>query len=393
TKSAFDSIGNRRTNLTLGGSYDDVYRLYLPKGNFSYAEIIGKNKTVGISFNASYSKHDNLSLGSTLAHVTTAPAPSPLVRAQIADYPNIRWRLSAGLKLDFKLDQATTAHVNFLYNGWREGIDAPSTYRYVVAQTAANGSNVLPGFTDDFAEWRPAATTFARILVGQSPKNTVTRQLGSGIKRQQGPWKLSGNLSYSWAKTRYDSLSHGVGVGTAAVTNVGLILDRRNRSRYFPAITQTSGADYTKLASHQFQNLSIDDREGRDEIVTIRADVERKVALAAPTRLQAGIKFNEQHRKRYDHRRNYTYNGPDGRPNSGDESVTRFTDGSYRQFDPGYPGYAVPEWFSIREVVKSLNDNPTWWQPLVDAGLRLRLADADLTPESISRRGLQSFIH
>ena len=168
TKSAFDSVGNRRINVSLGGSYDDVYRLYLPQANFSYSEIVGKNKTIGISFNASYSEHNNLSLGSTLAHVTTAPTPSPLVRAQIADYPNIRWRMSAGLKLDFKLDQATTAFVNFLYNGWREGIDAPSTYRYVVAQTAANGSNVLPVFTDDYAEWRPATTTFARILVGQS---------------------------------------------------------------------------------------------------------------------------------------------------------------------------------------------------------------------------------
>ena len=176
-----------------------------------------------------------------------------------------------------------------------------------MAQTIANGSSIQPGFTDDYAEWRPAATTFARILVGQSPKDTVTRQLGTGIKRQEGPWKLSSNLSYSWAQTRYDSLSHGVGVANAAVTNVGLILDRRNRSRYFPAITQTSGLDYTKLANHEFENLAIGDREGRDEIVTFRADVERKLALAVPTKLQAGVKINDQRRKIFNHSRNYTY--------------------------------------------------------------------------------------
>src|SRR5262249_6064729 len=163
-----------------------------------------------------------------------------------------RVRYNAAGKLEFKLAPTTVAYTNFSYSNWKEAYYEPSTFRRFVVATATNASTVAPGDTDDTRTWSRTSATFARLGIGAAHKLVQSRQAGTGIKHQLGDWTLDLNAAYSWANTRYDSLPEGVGVAMARITGVGITVDRRNRSRYYPAIIQNSGPDIYNLANYSF---------------------------------------------------------------------------------------------------------------------------------------------
>ncbi|MGH7957141.1 MAG: TonB-dependent receptor plug domain-containing protein, partial [Opitutaceae bacterium] len=275
SKSAFDNRDQRRTEIRFGMNYETVRKVAFPIANFSHKEIFGAERRLGIALNAGYSQHNTASSGSVLGHVVTE-GPTPFRQVNLYDYPAISERVGGGARIDYRLTERISVFANFGYTYATNSVRNPSVYRRLNLVTAANGSTVAPGFSDDFAQWKPTNASVARLLIGQNPKLVNSRNFSGGFEHRWNDWKLTGIASYSLSRTRYDHLSHGLSQFQAAVTNVGLILDRRNRSPYFPAITQVSGPDIYRLENYRAETLTLADRLGRDKVKNAQLDLQRR---------------------------------------------------------------------------------------------------------------------
>ncbi|MGH7944141.1 MAG: carboxypeptidase-like regulatory domain-containing protein, partial [Opitutaceae bacterium] len=391
SKSAFDNRDQRRTEIRVGMNYETAKKLAFPIANFSHRQLFGTERRLGIALNLGYSQYNNVGSASVLGHVTTAAeGPTPLRQANFYDYPAISERFGSGVRIDYRVAGRTTVFTNFAYTSHTNSVRSPSVYRRFNLVAAANGTTVAPGFSDDYAQWNPVASSIARLQVGQYPQFVNSRNFSGGFDHRWGDWKLEGLASYSLAQTRYDMLSQGVAQLQAAVTGVGLILDRRNRDRYFPAITQVSGPDMYRLENYRAETLLLADQWGREKVHSARLDLQRRFGGSLDLTLKTGAKIKNQNRQVTNDNKTYAYAGPDGGLNSGDESLVRFLDQYYTRFDPGHPGYKAPQWFDNQAVARSFKETPSWWVENLNANTRTRLSGNQKINETVSAAYLQA---
>ncbi|MSU51567.1 MAG: TonB-dependent receptor [Opitutus sp.] len=357
TKSAFSSSG-RRISGSVGFTYEHVRKSLLPNGNFAYSEILGARKNIGLSFNWGYSRHNVPRDGTQLTYPTVTTIPNYTQLLRMFEQENIRVRSGGGLKLDYKLSESSSFYVNVLDSFYNEQYAARAMARRIVLTT--NAAAIVPGFTDTRVEWRNTANTTAQQEISNTPKFSRTFQVAAGGKHRFDRWTIDYDATSSDAAAYYDSIKYRRGSITPILTGVGIILDRTTNERYFPTVTQTSGPNIYDIANYTAAPLNHRDQRAEDTLRTAQINAAREFPTALPFTLKFGAKFREQERVTYQRHRRYTYLGPDGRANSGDEGLARYAeDRSYGLVEGRYP---APRWISVLAISEAQAANPSWFQ-------------------------------
>jgi iron complex outermembrane recepter protein len=358
TKSAFNSSDRRRITGSAGFTYEHVRGTLMPNASFAYSEVLGARRNLGLTFNWGYSKHNVPRDGTQLTYPTNTNEPNYIQLLRVFDQENIRERSGGGMKLDYKLSDRTTVHLNVLSSFFNEQYDKRAMSRRLVLQT--NAAGIVPGFTDQRVEWRNTANTTATQEIINTPKFSRTFQVALGARHEFDRWRIDYDATSSDAATYYDSYGRGGGAISPVLRGVGIILDRMNHDRYYPDITQTSGPDIYDIANYTTAPLNFRDQRGEDTVLTLQANATREFATAYPLTLKFGAKYRRQERTAFQRNRRFNYLGPDGRANSGDEQLDRFLeDRRYGMVEGRYP---APRWISVTAMTEALAANPGWFQ-------------------------------
>ncbi|MBI4624120.1 MAG: carboxypeptidase-like regulatory domain-containing protein, partial [Verrucomicrobia bacterium] len=166
TKNAFDRAPGRRISYSAGiiwRPFEDRDEKPGRRGySFSYSEVLGEKKNIGLSFN--YGMRETGSIQDTITQtpqqVDTDPAFISGVSPQ--DFRNIRTRWGGNVKLDYKLSEQTrfysnvsmnkhfehSNHTNFTY-----GTNTTVATRDAAGNLTGTGG-IVPGYTSDRTEWR-----------------------------------------------------------------------------------------------------------------------------------------------------------------------------------------------------------------------------------------------
>ncbi|MGH8018747.1 MAG: TonB-dependent receptor, partial [Opitutaceae bacterium] len=381
TKSAFDFSDKRRIKASLGGTYHRVRgdRVY-PNASVSYSELFGKTRNFGLSFNWGYSRHYVGNEGTQMTYPTTTAVPNYIRRIRIFDQEGQWERTGGGLKFDYKFNERSTAFVNVLYSTYNQTLGKDANPRRIFLST--NAAAVVPGYSDDRVEWRNTRNTTARQEINIYPKVSELVQVGAGAKHRLERWTIDYDASFSIANTAFDSIKHKAGSTRPIIRGVGLILDRTGQERYFPTITQTSGPGLWDIAKYSAEPWNHRDWRGYDEVTNAQLNVERALALRHPLTLRFGARYRQQERDALKRDRRYNYLGPDGRANSGDEGLARFTE----DYDHAMVGgrYPAPRWISVHAFSEAQAANPSWFEEDVVFHEQSRLGNNRSVAESVT---------
>ncbi|MBI4660562.1 MAG: TonB-dependent receptor, partial [Verrucomicrobia bacterium] len=387
TKSAFDRAGGRLITFGAGFTSQPVYTGYAgkwkqpikgfgPSVNFSYQDIIGEKRNIGITLTGLMHSQ---SAGSMIisSSFERKDAPGPVYNYATSRVAGIgtRSRIATGLKLDYRWSDQTTISVNTSYNFFHENNDGRTHALANIGLPTAAVPNVLatvdgagnrigggfinPNYSNAFTRLyaNPSATSI--ITLGSNDKSGRTLLFSPVVRHRFPGLSIDYSVSYSNSATYYD-VSHNnekydsrpKGDVTYRLANIGYSLDR-SRDPIWPTIVQTEGPDMSNLANYGTLLLSQTDRRGFDTVLNAKFDLKRELPLTLSTYVKAGFTVQRQKRKLWNDPRRYNYTGPDGVLNTSDDNA------DLRQFlwDP-YPSTDDQD-----QVFKNRGGMPPWMNP------------------------------
>jgi iron complex outermembrane recepter protein len=361
SKSAFDRAGGRRISGSAGGIFRlDKRDTYNPNFALSYSEVF--KERIGVAVNWGYRRTQSLidiANGAHQAVPNDSDGPGYQYNFMLGDTRNFRARKGGGVRLDFKLSENSRFYVNTTLNKHREHAnlwDATWATAQTVATRDAAGNltgtgAIVPGYTDNFTEWRPVTNSV--LTVGA----TATAKLGTTWHGQFGgvhrfrTWDIDYDLYNSKSKADYPGNSNL----DVILRGSGVRLER-GEDRWTPTITQTAGPDWTDINNYQENQYNIARMSGWDEYRGASLNAKKRFSTSWPTYLKAGVRRREQSRDLENKPFRATYVGPDGV--QGLNPATRVNDDNLAQFinpDPEnvifggrYPQLPVPS-FPRRE--------------------------------------------
>lgn len=389
SKSAFDRTARRQFTYSIGGVYRLKYRAPTsnrlrqpfsgvgPALNFSYSDVYGKNRNIGLILTASAYGQPG---GDTATFVDRqARTEDPVYisrlrvpRPSVADI--IRTAYSA--KLDYKLSDHTTLSLAGSYTWYYQYTDL-RTHDLVPLQTIAsldaNGNRVGTGVID------PGYTnTFTRIY--QSPSNTstltasATDRVSLGYQVQPSvTHKFPGLLieyggSYSGSITYFDTMdenrhynSRPKGSVRTQLNNIGWDTDA-SRSFGWPSFIQTAGPDMYELNNYGALTLSHPDRGGMDEITAARFNLKKAIDVGVPASIKLGGSRREQQRRTWNHSRVYTFLGQDGVAGNAEDNIAQFLDRDESVESDYFRGYRPAPYPSPYAASRHRLVHPDMWQ-------------------------------
>lgn len=387
TKSAFDRADKRYFDYTLGGAYRTAYPLngefwwqepiknIGPSASFTYGDRWGEEERLGVLFTTAF----HSSPGGERNAVTTY-ANGDSVRIRSVQSPRQvgapRTRLTFGNKLDYKLTDEHILSLNLSHAWFHESNDA----RAMTWAAALNSDAALaPGFTELHQENLPHqnnAVTMANTTNDITGRTIIIAPSG---RFRNEDWEIDYGVSYNdtisyiegWPEDRHFS-GRAKGLVTARMRrvpgqNIAFNVDRDSPGGV-PYVTQTAGPDAYDLANYtDLLQVAYQDRVSQGTTTNARVNVRRKLDFAAPTWIKAGATFLSSERlSKWPHQRLFTYLGPDGVANSGDENWAGFEDQSGKYADALFPGVRSPTWPDPIALSADPLNNPTHWAEDVD---------------------------
>lgn len=343
SKSAFDGSGERRIGGSLGMIWRPWYtaggmRLDVPRKNWtiSYSEVF-KDK-FGVSFNYGH-RQSLLALDvSTQSFEAKSDDPAYLYQYSYNDFKITRTRYGGGLKLDYKLSDNTRFYVNGQINYHTEYEDDNNS-TYATAQTVATRDasgnltgtgTIVPEYTKNATEWRPLAGTSVTVSSVSTLKGGKSENYNiGGVHRFRG-LSIDYNAFKSVGITDYP----GNATFQYAVTGVGLRVERREDTPYFPRVIQTSGPDILDINNYRNNVLTIAIMRADDKYNGVAFNLKKEFATVAPTWIKTGFRLREQTRDLTKPSTRWNYAGPDGLLNSGDENLAQFLNKSVKTNGP-----------------------------------------------------------
>ncbi len=365
TKSALDFSDRRRFRASVGATDQSLRDVVSPNGSFSHSEVLGSDRSLGLSLNYGYSHHYFPKEGTHIGFPTTTAAPNFMNLFRIYDQLRSRVRHGGGIKLDYRPNPSATFFVNALRSDFLEdaGQRPDEGFRRLLLQTVANGSAVAPGYTDSRAEWRLNAGNTATQEVISAPKEQTTLQLSAGGRHRLRDWLLDYDGSHSRGITAYNTAKHGLGQISPILRGIALTLDRTATDQSRPVMIQTGGPDIYNIDNYSAAGTPFTqrNRRGEDRLWTAKLNAERAFdSLVRPLTLKFGGAQQVRERSSYVRDRRWNYLGPDRTANSGDEGVARFAHTSYVA-DLLNGRYRAPRWVDARAVHHALQQNPGWF--------------------------------
>jgi iron complex outermembrane recepter protein len=376
TKSAFSRMAGRQFTLSLGATTRPLDERDTIRPNFavSYAEIFGKKRNIGISFNYGRRQIGSLIDFATSNFEVTDTNPAYRFNFGIQDFRISRTRWGGNFKIDYKLSQHSEFTVNIVQdNHYEQGNHASTTWstNQVVATRDAAGNltgtgGIIPGYTASTTEWRAVAASNVAIRASSQNKDagTWTYRLGGSHKYDNTLIDYNGYLS--------DSTTIYPAVGGLQITarNVGMRIEMRDAPSW-PSLTQISGPSMLDLNNYTENVFNISNSYGRDKLYGGQINAKRQFQWRLPTYLKTGLRYRQQQRNLQDTPRRLTLVGADGvmgiNPATGinDDNLAQFRNNKYvsegYQVRDKYPVMPyLTRAFRDKEGSLWLGKNPDW---------------------------------
>lgn len=386
SKSSFDRAQKRFFSYSFGGVWRPKYQTnskeFLrepitdigPSVNLTYADRFGERQNLGVVLTATYHSQPGgdtaalLNYGSTLGEtwISSVNAPRP------AGAP--RTRLALGAKFDYKWSDRTIVSLNTFCNLFHENNHTSQFIQSVTGTPTA--ANFAPGFSTFYTEVLASAATQSQLQVINDDKYGRTYAFQPSVRHRFPGLEIDYGASYSNSLTAWEEggpfgrhypTSRAKGRVTMTMRNVGFIVDRRANPQW-PTVTQTAGPDIYNLANYTGQgsavaglNILQNDRSSRDEILSARFNLRKRIELPVETFVKLGASVREQTRSQFFPVRSFDYVGPDRILNSGDENPAQWLDRS-GQWSDANNGLRMPPWPSAYAIAKDLQLHPEHWR-------------------------------
>ncbi|MBM3874745.1 MAG: TonB-dependent receptor [Verrucomicrobia bacterium] len=416
TKSAFDRAAARIFTYTIGvaslfpgaenrpvGEWTGKWRQpvtgFGPSMNFSYSDVIGANRNIGITLTGLvHSQPGHTSLINQSYERKNEPGPVfNYSTSRLLTYGGSRGRIATGAKIDYKLSERTVITFNTSYNFFHEnnlsptmalttvGVPTAATPQ-VLAVVSANGERIgggyiHPNYADGITRVFPHPTlSFSNLSVTGNDKAGRTYLFAPSVRHRFDGLNIDYSLSYSNSATYYD-VSHdnekvsgpATGTVTMRLNNVGWWADNSTGDP-FPTIRQTAGPNMYDIGNYGNLILTQNDRRGYDKILGGKFDLRKELNLALPMYVKSGFLYKEQSRKIWNTNRRYNWAGADGIVGNADDARDLRQFGLSRGPTTDEDRYFVsrgegaPPWPDTYKIAAHQNANPGMWREDVAFG-------------------------
>ena len=421
SKSAFDRAVPRTFDYTLGFAtrphtlrYNNSswWKMpvpgYGPSINFSYSDVFGAEKKIGITVNGTVHSLPWGGGQSGLAFERRA-TPGPVYTWQtrrIVVGPT-RSRAATGVKLDYRWSDRTTVSFNTAYNYFHENGDTRTNNLEYTARAIAildangnrtGGGFIHPNYSDNIT--RILGGGFSDIAITTVDKSGRTYVFQPSVRHRFPGLQIDYSLSYSNAANWYDSShdqpkfkapgeSKPKGVVSMRLNNLGWNVDR-SKDPVWPTVTQTAGPDMYDLNNYGNLLLTQNDQRGYDSVLSGKFDLKKELTLVRPVTLKTGLLWREQTRKVWSESRRYNYAGRDGIFGNGDDNLNmaQFLDTSNYHKDDEERNFrnrgGIPVWPNPYVVARHQDENPQLWREDVAFGAQNKLQNQRLIIEQIA---------
>lgn len=302
--------------------------------------IFGGTNNLGVAIDSAWSRvlrtsEDTgpLSAGTLDAAYVTAPGNQVLTRnfATVEVGGPIE-KFNTSASVDYRLKTGGFLFFRSSYTLQERDI---GVYQVRTINNATTAAAFAPGSTWENSTLLPAATSRLETLSRNSLRRSeqYNASIGGDLRLFGGDGTLSVLASFSHAVSRNPYVLNA----TAEVAGIGFQIDRQGSPLFNPRFRQTAGPSWSEPANYRIRTIINTSTLGAptDEY-TLRLDYKHQLQTALPLQLKAGLKHNDQ--SRYDRRtqEQWTYVGPDGIPNSGDETLGGRSGERFRLGEPGY---------------------------------------------------------
>ena len=391
TRSAFDRTRGRIIQYAAGLTHQPTHQPHTPAwkepidgfgpfGHFSYTDVLGASRDIGIAFTTSYHINPGTFDRSILQYglATANRGPTPITRSIRRAASSHRVRFNVGNKFDFRWSENTVVGLNLSYNLSQTDANSytmdgvtPSSLAVVNAEgNRASGGNISPNFGDGITRFFPATNhTWTLNSIGASSLHR-TYIFNPSLRHRRDGLEVFSGLSYSNARSGNDPNSRPSGTVDARINNVGVTLDQTGDPRW-PIIRQTSGANMYDLNNYQAlaYQLTPSDTGTRSKVLSAKFDLKKDLPLALPTFVKSGLAFDQHKRALSNDSTRFTYTGADGILGNADDrlGLGQFLDGD--TWDTGHadyqkryrdPGGLIP-FASSYGTARHRLDNPGLW--------------------------------
>ncbi|MBI4623660.1 MAG: TonB-dependent receptor, partial [Verrucomicrobia bacterium] len=381
------SIGLVHKLGRIGGRAEPQKRWYqepiegiTPSVGFTYSDVMGKNRNLGLSFSFSRNTQFGGSEDALFNYQSTLNRPAYIrnssIRVAASAGPHTRRNIN--VKLEYKLSDRTIVSLTAVHNLYHENPQT-RTHLFTTGDTAAR---FAPGYSETYSEALPNVATLSQLTEAayDNVSNNYRSQIAVVHRLSDMTIDYSATVSQSNGYQYYAPFERnfpGKPKGTLTIsglTNIGWIVDRR-RDPAWPIITQTAGRDVYDLNSYTTMTMT-QNHNSADSIITEgRFSLKKNIELAVPTYVKTGFQYQQQRRERDNKQHSYTFTGPGGLGQFADKRPwVRETISGQRQ----------GPWADQLYVAQHKEDHPEYWPENISYRYVQRLQSLQDVRESIA---------
>jgi TonB-dependent receptor len=317
------------------GGREQRTRKVLPGVEFSYVVPVNKNFGFSLSGTASKAWSERDSMVNTWrganavtdgnAFPDTTPDKPYLSTYVVRDGWLLRKRSSISMTLDYRLSRNDRISLSATRTTFNTNYDT----RAITFTISRVGS-----FGADFTHGANGAGTLGVSSPDGTRDRNITNYMPTLVYRHDGPiWKAEAGAGYSHSKDHTSSADRGwfaltpMTRGNVTVNFDGVDMLRPGKISVFDGATGRV-IDPFDISNYTITTTNIPQPKGTDEKRSVYGNLRRDFNVGGtPITLKAGVDVQNQVRvtfQPYPSNANFTYLGPDGRANSGDEGAAPF---------------------------------------------------------------------
>lgn len=347
---------------TPGPGSGDTYKIR-PSFKFNYLEPVNDRfgYVVNLSTNSQYYLQNRAVLGRRYSG-SGASVTNPQTNSTATSYgANLQTSNSGSIKFDWKPLDGHTVSFSAEANAF-EQMQGTRTLTYNVG----NGTPVSWGET--FINGSTGASGTGTASLGNSfqQRHGLTRTLKGQWNLDRGLWKAEVGASFSHSASNARDIAKGFfrGMGTSLrdvrTVNYSGVDNETGAIGPIATLNATGGViDSTVLANYNLGQVQGEPQSAEDTVVQARGKVSRDFDLGRiPVRVSIGGSATELEREIDYALIAWTYAGPNGVLNNGDEGMAAFLDAAAAGTSPGFgrPGVQWPSPYVVYDYFKA---NPT----------------------------------
>lgn len=276
--------------------------------------------------------------------------------------PNRSDRTGGGITVDAKPWEHNTFRLNVQASAQKQ-------------QTASRGINYNVGGTQPVS-WDQhntfGAASGGSVSIGTSfqERHALTRSISGGWEFDNGEWNAQTGFSYSNANNRTRDMTKGffrsISVNLPNVRTVNLLnVDTTTGKMGGVQVLGANGVpiDELKLSNWNLTQASnaSEPANNVDDVKQLRGNVTRHLKLwGQSVSLKIGGDITDNKRDTEYATIAYTYLGPDGIQNSGDEGLANYVSETDAGISPGF-GRPAPQWPDSFKIFREFLAHPNWW--------------------------------